>query len=724
MAKFSTTQHSFLAGELGPEVRARLDVDQYKQGASKVIDFIPRPWGGAYYRAGLKYLQTLVLTDTADKLFGFTYRAETGNDFEVVIDYNHATAASRLRVYDKDGVLQTITGTFGSPYGQLSNAINAVASWGDFQGFRTAQKGSLCFITHVSGDMAPLILYRVGALWYFAEYGSAITNIPGNQLDLVLQFPFGAENSSATTMTASAATGAITITASAATFTANDVGNLIRIRNGATEGISRITGFTSTTLVNATVIVGPSPTAAVSTWRFEAWRNSYPKFVFIFEQRLGFACSTDFPDEVWVSKIGNMLLMMQDKMAQDSATDVTGLHYFGAKDDTDPFSFFPDNVGVISWITSGQSLHIGSFEGEWTADGSGGKFSFRAINVKQQTNYGGSVRSSVRVLNSTFYISADGKSVREFTYSEANGSYINRNVSNLNQDILEHGYDVDSTSSSMSTVQYRQLVWDASLNVLWALLGQDTSIGVGGSPMKVVGFAYENSTGLSGWFRFNPTNARIHCLWAANKTVYMAVERTINAGVVYYLERLGKMVRTKNLTRRTGDSADDRPNYLDCHRRNLVASTVTHTGFTHLPSTEVSVIADGSYIGEKTVSAGGVITLDTAATEVIAGFKYTGKIKSMNLDSGSIIGNAQTLYKKIHKLIVMLFRSSGGKFGISEENPYPIEYPDSDDELYTGDSKDLEFDSTPGSEQAYWIIQDEPYPLNILGVSMKGSAED
>ena len=242
--------------------------------------------------------------------------------------------------------------------------------------------------------------------------------------------------------------------------------------------------------------------------------------------------------------------------------------------------------------------------------------------------------------------------------------------------------------------------------------------------MKVVGFAYESSSGLAGWFRFNPTNARIHCLWSANKTVFMAVERTINGSVVYYLERLGRMVRTKNLTRRTGDANDDRPHYLDCHRKTLTAASVTHTGYTHLAGQEVSVIADGAYVGEKTVSGAGVITLSSAAEEVIAGFKYTGKIHSMNLDHGSIIGNAQALYKKIQKLVIHLFRSAGGKFGISEENPLSIEYPDSDDELYTGDSKELDFDGSAGVDQSFWIIQDEPYPLNVLGVSMKGSTED
>lgn len=724
MAKFSTLQNNFLAGELSPRLMSRSDIDEYKNGCAKLINFIPRPSGGVSFRPGLRYQKTVTLNASPDRFTAIEFFDNTDTSYLIILDPEHATAASRVQIIRNDGTTIAMTGTFGSPYTSLALALAELPI--DYYGFRYAQKGNLLFITHVSGRMPPLILFKSNTNFYLADWLTAINLIPGT-IPNYLKTPYFGENGSIT-LTPSAVTGAITLTASSAYFTSTMVGARIRIRESNVEGIAVITGFTSSTQVSATTEVNFNSGAARNTWRISAWNtfHGWPKYVTLFEQRIVFASNVENPDEIWFSAIGNIFLLMQDKLAQDASTDVSGSNYYGPKDATDPFSVFPSSTGTVDirWITSSKTLHVGTGKEEFSIEGSQGKFAFNSITIKSQTGVGGSNCNAVRVMNSTFYVTGDGKRIREFAYSDENGSYLSKDISVLNEDILDHAFDSTDSNTAFSDIRFLALSWNPSKSVLFAIIGGTTLT----SKSKLVGFAYDKGVNLRGWFRVE-TTADIYAVCNVVNTLgthiysWFATKRTLNGSDVYLLEKMGPIPFTKTLFR-AGDFDEDKPHYLDCARRSTLASTVSHTGFTHLANETVSIIVEGQYLGEKVVSAGGVITLDTAATEVIAGFKYTGTIKLMNIEEGSRIGNPDVLFKRIDRVILNLFRSLGGMFGNSDTNLNPVEYPDFSDDTYTGKSNALDFDSTPGEDQSVTIIQDEPKPFNLMSISMRGLTED
>ena len=727
MAKFSTIQNNFLAGELGPRIKSRTDIDEMKQGCASMINFIPRPGGGASYRPGFQYVKTPTLNASPTRFAAIEFHVDQVESFYVILDPEHATAASRIQCIRNDGNTVAITATFGSPYAELANAVVGVE---DYYGFRYAQKGNLLVITHTSGTMKPLILFRgSNGGFYLAEWGEAINLIPGATQGPHMYHPYGEENAaSGLSMTPSAITGAITITASSAYFNSGMVGARIRIREGAVEGVARITSYTSTTVVNATVEINFVSISARFTWRISSWCDyfGWPKYVTFFEQRLIFLGNTEFPDGVWCSALGNIFLMMQDVLAQDASTDVSTYNYFGSKASPDPFSFFPasNEMADIRWVTSARTLHIGTGKEEFSVDGSNGTFAFNSLSIKSQTNVGGSNCNAVRVMNSTFYVTADGKKVREFAYSEENGSYLSKDLTILNEDILDQGYDSSDSNLSLSDVKILALKWNPSYHVLFALVGGSTS----SSLCKIIGFAYDKTLNLRGWFRID-TDAQIYNMcnvvnFAGNHVeLWVGSKRTLDSTATLLIEKLGPIPYNKSLFR-AGNNDEDRPFYLDCSKKVTLASTTSFTGFTHLKNEEVSIIVGGVYLGEKTVSNTGVITLDTAATEVIAGFKYTGTLKTMPINEGSRIGDPRVLFKKIDRIILHLFRSLGGYFGFREDNLNDIEYPDFTDDVYTGDSIALGFDSTPNEDHAVTIIKDDPSPFNLLGISVRGMTED
>ena len=71
-------------------------------------------------------------------------------------------------------------------------------------------------------------------------------------------------------MTPSGTSGSITITASAPTFVSDDVNRLINFSNG----YAKITGFTSDTVVSATVEDNFDNTNAVTDWKLGAFSTS------------------------------------------------------------------------------------------------------------------------------------------------------------------------------------------------------------------------------------------------------------------------------------------------------------------------------------------------------------------------------------------------------------------------------------------------------------------
>ena len=113
-----------------------------------------------------------------------------------------------------------------------------------------------------------------------------------------------------------------------------------------------------------------------------------------------------------------------------------------------------------------------------------------------------------------------------------------------------------------------------------------------------------------------------------------------------------------------------------------------------------------------------------SSDSIIAGFKYTGTLKTMNLEAGGRFGNSQVLIKKIDRILLHLYRSMGGKYGFEDTNLYNVEYPDSASGYFTGDSKALDYDSNPGEEQHIIIKKDDPTQFNLLGITMRGMTED
>jgi hypothetical protein len=161
--------------------------------------------------------------------------------------------------------------------------------------------------------------------------------------------------------------------------------------------------------------------------------------------------------------------------------------------------------------------------------------------------------------------------------------------------------------------------------------------------------------------------------------VYFVVNRTVDGSTVRYVEKmaLDSEVKPSTLCKT-----------VDCFTSgtNSPASTSLSVGV-QLAGRTVVVWADGAPIEAApgtpatfVVSAGGVVTLTTAATDWVCGIPYRARYKSSRLAYGAEGGTAILQTKKVNSLGLILtdFVRSGIKYGSGFDDatrplyPFPI----------------------------------------------------
>ena len=197
MPKVSPMIYSFNAGELSPTMDGRIDLDKYKKGCAKLVNFIPKIHGPATKRPGTRFVQEVKTSANNVRLIPFQFNTEQSYILEFGDKY--------IRFYMNGGVI-LLTGVpyeIVSPYSHL-----------DVQKLQFAQSADVMYIVHEN--------YPVQKL---SRTGHTSWTIQEVSFDWVA---FIAENTSSNTMTASGTIGAITISSSVAQFNSNSVGDHIK----------------------------------------------------------------------------------------------------------------------------------------------------------------------------------------------------------------------------------------------------------------------------------------------------------------------------------------------------------------------------------------------------------------------------------------------------------------------------------------------------------------
>lgn len=484
-------QSVFNRGELSPRIVGRLDLDAYYNATKFSENFIPFPQGAITKRPGTYYVSDVKDSSDITRLIPFR--------FSTVQNYIIETGDLYMRFYRNRGQVESSPGV---PYELTTPWPSSVV-----RELKFVQSYDRLYVFHK--DYQPRVITRTSDTnWTIAT----LTFVDG---------PFLPINTTATTMTASAASGAITITASASVFVAGDVGRQIRIKSGTNYGYATITAYTSGTVVSATVGTGYNVgTTATATWALSYFGGTlgWPSVSTIYEQRLIMANTASYPATIFASATGSFSdsVVMSPSGLTGTVTDSDGF----------VFTIGDDQVNDIQWLSAGRTLMIGTSAAEHSMTG-GTSSSYApvtpdSVTIKRETKIGS--KSNVRahrVGNAILYASRSGLKVRELNYDFGIDSYVSRDITIFNDHITESGIiDCDFQDEPDPT--------------LWCVRNDG----------KLIGFSYERVQQVEGWHRHtlggvDSSVKSVACIpkpSGKGDDVWLIVSRTIGGSTVQSIE--------------------------------------------------------------------------------------------------------------------------------------------------------------------------------------------
>ena len=411
-------KNNLSSGELSPLLHTRTDVQQYGNGAKKLLNAIPLVEGGAKKRPGTKYRGIFA---GALRLIPFVPNSD--NPFLLILGIN------TLQVYDS--LTQSVVYTGSTPY----NTATKVAQ------IQVAHSRYRMFFVQGDHPVHRLVCSKDFDNWNFDQF--TFVTAPVDEINTtpnVALTPTGVEVGKTISLNAAAfpnwsstenyiigerviylgqtwraiadSTGKVpavdstdweSVTAGdASVFIPAHVGAIISINGGQVK----ITSYVSPTGVLGEVIVklNAQVQAIAKSWTLNTAAftaaTGYPSTVTFFKQRLVFANTKNNPNQLWVSAIGN------DGDFLEATDDASAFSMASSSAQADNILHLAQRGGVVA-LTGGSEFLISST----------GAFTPASAQIEQHTTYG--AQSNVRpclVGNELLFVQRGGNRLRALSY--------------------------------------------------------------------------------------------------------------------------------------------------------------------------------------------------------------------------------------------------------------------------------------------------------------------
>ena len=425
----------------------------------------------------------------------------------------------------------------------------------------------------------------------------------------------------------------------------------LTLREVTREGVARVTGYSNSILVSATVEKELFSTDATKLWSENEWnpRRGFPSQVKLHESRLILAGTLAKPQTVWGSRV-------------DDFEDFGG----GGTDADDPFSvtIFTGNQNPIRWLSAQRVLLIGLGD------------SVRAlIGEAEKTLQPGRIRAPRQAGKG----SADLQPVEadDFTLYPQAGSRILRG--------LQNDYERGVYSASDLTIEAEHLTSGGIRQIAFRQNRESIVYVVTGSG-RLACMVMEPNQAVKGWFTIE-TQGTVESVAVLptdgeEDEVYVAVAREINGEAMRYIERF------KVGQYRVQDDAEKSSLFfVDSGISYTGPETETITGLDHLEGEKVQILADGAVHPPRVVT-GGEVTLAYGVASAIIGLPYTAILQPNKLEAVGSNGTAQGSEVSIQEIVVDFYKTLNCQFSespTSKRQPIPFR----EFEMAMGDSPPL-----------------------------------
>jgi hypothetical protein len=674
MARVAVQLTNFTGGELSPRLDGRNDLQKYPTGCKTLENMIVYPHGSAARRSGSQFVAEVKDSSKETRLIPF--------EFSTTQTYMLEFGEQYIRFYKDNG--QILSG--GSAYEISSPYLES-----ELFDIKYAQSADVMYLCHPNHPVKKLA--RTGhTSWTLTSV--EFTN-----------GPFMDHNIETTTMTAShtnaGQTGTLTLSSTTGVnsnqgWLSTDVGRLVHMLDGHVK----ITGYTSTTVVNMEVISDISNGSATTDFALGSFSDTtgYPSCVTFFEQRLVFAATLSQPQTLFFSKSGDYENMDDN------------YHGVVADDDSIIYTIASNQVNAIRFMTATRTLIIGTAGGEFAVSGGGTDIAITPTNIliKKQSNNGAANVDALAVGNATLFLQRARRKLRELAYNFDVDGYVAPDLTILAEHISEGGF--------------KQLSYQQEPNqVIWCARNDG----------QLVGLTYQREQQVVAWHRhifggvFGSGNSVCDSVATiptddSEYQTWVIIKRTINGATKRYVEYIHQY---------DFDETDDTSfNFLDSQLSYDGSAVTNISGLAHLEGQTVSVLADGATHPDKVVSSGAIV-LERAASKVKVGLSYTSLLQTMRIDAGAQNGTSQSKTKRIYEITARLYESIGVEIGPDLANMERIPFRSSANAMnsginvFTGD-KEIEFRGNYETDGFIFVRQTQPLPLTILSLYPKLQTND
>jgi len=674
MARVAVQLTNFTGGELSPRLDGRNDLQKYPTGCKTLENMIVYPHGSAARRSGSQFVAEVKDSSKETRLIPF--------EFSTTQTYMLEFGEQYIRFYKDNG--QILSG--GSAYEISSPYLES-----ELFDIKYAQSADVMYLCHPNHPVKKLA--RTGHTSW------SLTSVE------FTNGPFMDHNIETTTMTAShtnaGQTGTLTLSSTTGVnsnqgWLSTDVGRLVHMLDGHVK----ITGYTSTTVVNMEVISDISNGSATTDFALGSFSDTtgYPSCVTFFEQRLVFAATLSQPQTLFFSKSGDYENMDDN------------YHGVVADDDSIIYTIASNQVNAIRFMTATRTLIIGTAGGEFAVSGGGTDIAITPTNIliKKQSNNGAANVDALAVGNATLFLQRARRKLRELAYNFDVDGYVAPDLTILAEHISEGGF--------------KQLSYQQEPNqVIWCARNDG----------QLVGLTYQREQQVVAWHRhifggvFGSSNSVCDSVATiptddSEYQTWVIVKRTINGATKRYVEYIHQY---------DFDETDDTSfNFLDSQLSYDGSAVTNISGLAHLEGQTVSVLADGATHPDKVVSSGAIV-LERAASKVKVGLSYTSLLQTMRIDAGAQNGTSQSKTKRIYEITARLYESIGVEIGPDLTNMERIPFRSSANAMnsginvFTGD-KEIEFRGNYETDGFIFVRQTQPLPLTILSLYPKLQTND
>jgi len=413
MSRIIRSQTNFTSGELDPQLRARIELNQYFNGMEKATNVVVQPQGGIKRREGTEFIAELPSSaGTAVRTVNF--------EFSVDDSYMLIFVDQQMFVF-KDGVQITdINGTgddfFAVP--KITDSVIPTMCW--------AQSADTLIICQENMPPQRILRGATDASWSIEDLTFGF--IPKFAYSFDLSTPNADLNFDQPD-------GNLTVTASSGVFDAGYVDQYINI---SPQGRLRVIEFVNSTTLKAFAEVPLFDDSQVNSgdWELEegyedTWSNTrgWPRTAVFYEGRLYFGGSRSRPSTLWGSRVGNFFNFDPGEALDDAALEATL--------DTGRFNAIVD-------LYAGRNLQIFTTGAEFFVPQTlGDPITPSTLSVQEQTSNGS--RPGIRVVHvdgATVFVQRQGKALGDFVFNDTVNGYVTTKISVLSSHLLKSPRDI------------------------------------------------------------------------------------------------------------------------------------------------------------------------------------------------------------------------------------------------------------------------------------------